>query len=213
MRVGSPPCGVRACTHALSATRTHCSKNADLRMIYITDVCSDSFRQDDENDGPDLELLCTAIEKHAISVEFHILPRPEALHPNMEARAALRRLADASPDAVWSELPAAELRRLARAPETYYTSAPTPSARLTLDLGPRVRVPVWLFRRISEARCPSLSTLVIAPSTGGEGEGRGRFEKQERHVKSGRRCCGCEGRNRRALCLNELQQRMQKRDL
>ena len=139
-----------------------------MRIVYISDLVSDTLATGDADDVEDVDALCTAMRQHAIALEVYALPRDQPGVDTSAARAALRRLADASPDASWSDAPADELRRLQSTPLTYRPPVPNSASRCTLDLGPNVSIPVWTFNRVVEAKLPSMKTYMSTPATPGQ---------------------------------------------
>lgn len=137
-----------------------------MRLVYISDLVSDPIKADSEYDTEDVNLLCTAFQQHSIALEAYILPRDHLNAVTTTARNALRRLASASPDALWSEAPANEIRSLKCTPMCKRPPVPQSTARLTLDMGPHVRIPVWVFNRVVEDKLPSLKMLMSAPLPG-----------------------------------------------
>jgi hypothetical protein len=137
-----------------------------MRVIYISDLVSDTVATGDEQDADDVAALCTAMQQEAISLEVYALPRDLPGVDTSAARAALKRLADASPDAFWSDAPAGDIGQLHTTPPTYQPSLPQSAARCTLDLGPHVSIPVWTFNRVVEAKLPSLKTYMATTPAG-----------------------------------------------
>ena len=144
----------------MSLNATLHRKNASIRFIYISDLVSDTLAAGDEQDADDVEALCTVMRQEAISLEVYALPRDLPGVDTTAARAALKRLADASPDAFWSDAAAGDIGRLQTTPPTFRPSLPNSAARCTLDLGPHVSIPVWTFNRVVEAKLPSLKTFM-----------------------------------------------------